>query len=325
LAKLGLATGWSQPAEYAQAAAATRSDMLYVARRASPGAKAVLCDYAHLAPLAPYALAPDSPALVVMHDLISARVADPAAEAATRKVASMSRQQELALLSLCDAVVAIQADEAREVSAALPAQRVLVVPHGVDPVAAAQPGADDSVLFVGSNTAPNIVGLEWFFRDIWPLLKAARADAQLLIAGSVNRAMTAAPDGVRFLGVVDDLAPLYRQAGVVISPLYTGSGLKIKLIEAMAAGKAVVGASVTSQGVEHLVADSMIAADDPAEFAAAVAGLLGDRAARERLGGAALQCAQAHFATEAAFRELTAYIRGNAAELRERMEAAAPG
>jgi GT2 family glycosyltransferase/glycosyltransferase involved in cell wall biosynthesis len=309
LARIGLSPGWSQPAEYAQGAAATRADMLYVARRAPAGAQAVLCDYAYLAPMAAYALSPGAPALVIMHDLISARVADPA-ESATQKVTQLSAAAEFALLGLADGAIAIQAEEAERVRAALPGSRVVLAPHGVSAVGAPQPGEDDLLLFVGSNTAPNIVGLDWFLREIWPEIRAARPGARLKVAGSVARALGAPPEGVSMLGVVDDLAPLYREAGVVISPLYTGSGLKIKLVEALAAGKAVVGASVTAQGVEAVVGAAMVLADDPGEFAAATAALLGNRARREALAGAALACAREHFSTQAAFRELVEYVRG---------------
>jgi succinoglycan biosynthesis protein ExoO len=206
LGKLGVAPGWSKAADYAQGAPATPADQLYAARHAAPNAAAVLCDYAYLAPMAPYALA-DAPCAIIMHDLISARVAD-AKEAATQKVAQMSAAEEFALLGMGDAVIAIQAEEAQRVAAALPARRVLVAAHGAATVADAQPGADDTLLFVGSNTAPNIVGLEWFFREIWPLVRAKRPHATLKVAGSVSRALGAAPAGVTMLGVVPDLAPL---------------------------------------------------------------------------------------------------------------------
>src|SRR5690606_3854767 len=103
------------------------------------------------------------------------------------------------------------------------------------------PGEDDRVLFVGSNTAPNTVGLAWFLEEVWPEVLKRRPSCRLDVAGSVERGFDARDQrGVRFLGLVDDLAPLYRRAGVVVSPLTFGSGLKIKLIEAMAQGKAVV-------------------------------------------------------------------------------------
>ncbi len=307
LGKLGVPGGWSKAAEYAQGAPATRADQLFTARHAAPNAAAVLCDYAYLAPMAAYALA-DAPRAVIMHDLISARVAD-VKEAGTQKVTEMSAAEEFALLGMADAVLAIQAEEGQRVAEALPQRRVLPAPHGVPTAAAPQPGEDDALLFVGSNTAPNIIGLEWFFEQVWPLVRAARPGARLKVAGSAARGLSTAPEGVSLLGVVDDLGPLYAEAGVVISPLYTGSGLKIKLIEAMAAGKAVVGTSVTLQGVEAIAKGAIAHADAPADFAAAIIALAGDGAKRAALGQAALDCANKHFSVEAAFAPLIAYVR----------------
>jgi glycosyltransferase involved in cell wall biosynthesis len=309
LGKLGLAPGWSKPAEAAQRAAATRADQLFIARQAAPNARAVLCDYAFVAPLGPYALATEAPRFTIMHDLMSGRIRDPGKHDAY----DLTAEEEFRLLRQTDSVIAIQEEEARAVRAAVPHADVFVVPHAVVPVAAAQPGADDALLFVGSNTPPNVTGLERFFAEIWPAIRARRPGATLKVAGSVNRAFTTAPEGVRFLGVVEDLAPLYRDAGIVISPLTTGSGLKIKLIEAMAAGKAVVGTSVTLQGVEDIARGAMMVADEPPTFAEAVIALAADSARREALGRAVLAVAREHFSPDRAAAPLIARVRAASA------------
>ncbi|MBC7769875.1 MAG: glycosyltransferase [Phycisphaerales bacterium] len=308
LSKAGV-TGLSRPAEYAQGASATRADRLWIARNAAPDARAVLCDYAFTSALSPYALVANGRSAIIMHDLMSARVAD-AAETNTVKI---SAADEFRMLGLADAVIAIQHEEAAKVRAALPERVVLTAPHAAEPVTAPQPGEDDLLFFVGSNTAPNIVGLEWFYREIWPLIRVKRPAARLKVAGSVARALGTPPEGVTMLGVVGDLAPFYAEAGVVISPLYTGSGLKIKLIEALAAGKAVVGTSVTAQGVERQVAGAMALEDAPGRFADACIELLGQHERRAALAIAALACANAHFSAAACFRELTAFVRGDGA------------
>lgn len=306
LSRVGV-QGLSQPAEYAQGAEATRADQLWIARNAAADSASVLCDYAFTATLAPYALSPDAPSAIIMHDLMSARVAD-TAETNTVKIGAA---EEFRMLGLADAVIAIQHEEAAKVSEALPNRIVLTAPHSTETVTAPQPGEDDTLFFVGSNTAPNIVGLEWFFREIWPAILAKRPLARLKVAGSVARGMGSAPAGVTMLGVVGDLTPLYREAGIVISPLYTGSGLKIKLIEALAAGKAVVGTSVTAQGVETQIAGAMALEDEPAHFAEACVSLLSQHERRAALATAALACANTHFSAAACFRDLIAFVRGD--------------
>lgn len=306
------ALGWDKPAAYAQGAEATRADMLFLARHAPHTPAAVLADYCFATPLAPYALAPETPTLTIMHDLMSARVNDAKAESIPAEVAALTPEKEFALLGQSDAVLAIQAEEAAAVRAALPRTDVILAQHALACAGAPQPGEDDTLLFVGSNTHPNIVGLKRFFDEAWPLIRQARPNARLLAAGSVARGLEAAPEGVSLLGVVDDLAPLYRDAGIVISPLHTGSGLKIKLIEALAAGKAVVGTSVTVQGVADITEGALVVEDDSARFAEAAAALLGDRAQRAALAAKALACAEAHFSEQACFASMLDYLRRRA-------------
>jgi succinoglycan biosynthesis protein ExoO len=177
---------------------------------------------------------------------------------------------------------------------------------------------------VGSNTAPNVLGMAWFFDRVWPEIRRAHPAAELQVAGSVCRALGPAPEGVRYLGVVGALEPLYAGAGVVISPLTAGSGLKIKLVEAMAEGKACVVTSVTLQGVEQELGAAVARADASEAFAEAVGALLYDRAAREALGARALQAVRDGFSPErghAAFREWL-HARGGAAPLLQSQPAA---
>jgi glycosyltransferase involved in cell wall biosynthesis len=312
LRKLGLPVNWSKPAEAAQRADATRADQIFLARHADASAAAVVCDYAFLMPLAPFALAPRARRLVVMHDLMSARIRD----AGKADAYDLSAAAELRLLGQADTIVAIQQEEARAVRAALPEADVIVAPHAAAISSAPRPGEDDALLFVGSNTPPNVTALERFFAEIWPAIRAQKPEARLIIAGSVNRAFDAAPERARFTGVVEDLAPLYRDAGVVISPLYTGSGLKIKLIEAMAAGKAVVGTTITTQGVDG-AGDAMIVADDPIAFANGVIALASDSARREALGRAALRLVHEGFSPETATAAFVARVREAASAARE--------
>ena len=111
-----------------------------------------------------------------------------------------------------------------------------------------------------------------------------------------------------FLGFVEDTTSLYAEAGVVISPLRAGSGLKIKLIEALAHGKAVVATPKTLQGVEALFSQAVCLAEDPNKFASAVTELLIDRNARAALAARGLAAVHAHFSYEACYGELLSHI-----------------
>ena len=242
-----------------------------------------------------------------MHDLFSSRSAQFDRLGAADSVASIEQQAEMALLGKADAVVAIQADEAATVRHCLPGRPVIIAPIAITPVAEPQPGRDGSLLFVGSNTAPNVFGLRWFLETIWRTVRTSLPDATLRIAGSVCGTVRPLPDGVRLLGTVRDLATLYQQAAVVVSPLQVGSGLKIKLIEALGQGKAVVATRVTLQGVEDEVRGAVSVADDPADFAAAVIELLTDEELRIARAKAALELARTRFSSAVCYADLVAF------------------
>jgi GT2 family glycosyltransferase/glycosyltransferase involved in cell wall biosynthesis len=309
LMRMGLVTrSRVKPAAYAIAVPWTREDQLFVATHSPRSSSAVIADYAFVTPAIPYALNPGAPSLVVMHDLFSNRAARFQDLNVSDSVASIDEASEVALLAQADAIVAIQGDEARFVSERLPQRRVLVAPMAVETVDHPQPGDDCTVLFVGTNTAPNIAGLNWFLERVWPELRRDMPDLALLVAGSVCAKFPRVPDGVRLLGFVPDLAPLYADAGVVISPLTLGSGLKIKLIEAMGHGKAIVATGVTVEGVEAAVQSAVQVANDPAEFREAIARLLVDPGFRREQGRKALEAANRHFSSEACYAEFLDFV-----------------
>ncbi len=298
--------GRDTPAAYAVALPVSRADQLFVARHARGQPAAVIADYAFLTELIAYALSPAALGVVVMHDLFSSRAAQFTQVGGDDSTAAIGEDAEMALLALADCVVAIQPAEAAIVARRLPATRVLTAPMAVRPVAAPQPGIG-GVLFVGSGAAPNVDGLAWFLAEIWPAVRAAVPGTVLTVVGGVGREVAATP-GVHIAGRVDDLAPTYRDAAVVISPLRVGSGLKIKLVEALGHGKAVVATSVTLQGIEAATRSAVIVADDPAPFAAGIVALLQDPALRARHAAAALDVAHRHFSAAACYGEIVALI-----------------
>ena len=302
LSRVGLRIGGlARKAPYSIAVPLTDEDRLFIADRVRPSAL-LLVDYAFLTETVPFALQPRTASAVVMHDLFSA-------QDGTRTTVRLDEDAEMALLDRADAIITIQARETEAVRRRLPNKTIILAPMAVEPVAAAQPGADGTVLFIGSNTVPNVDGINWFLREAWPEVVRVHPGARLKVAGSCCPGVEGAGGNVELLGVVGDLAALYREAGVVISPLRLGSGLKIKLVEALGHGKATVVTSVTLQGVEDLLSDMVRRADEAADFSREVVSLLGDRAARQSLGERGLAAARRHFSADACYGELLRYAQ----------------
>ncbi|MEN0073147.1 MAG: glycosyltransferase [Paracraurococcus sp.] len=313
LRKAGLGLGrLVRKAPYAVAVPWRPEDLLHVAARIRGEADVVVADYAFLTPAFPYALSPAARRIVVMHDLFSSRAAQFARAGSMDSVALIDQASELRLLGAADAVVAIQGEEGAFIRQSLPGRQVIVAPLAAEPVAAPQLGEGASLLFVGSDTAPNLDGLRWFLREVLPRIRQAVPQAELHVAGKAGPAIGPLPEAlagaVRILGLVPDLAPHYRAAAVVVSPLLVGSGLKVKLVEALSQGKAVVATSVTLQGVQEECAPAVLPVDEARDFAAEVVALLLDPVLRGERAAASLQVARERFSAASCYAGLLGYL-----------------
>ena len=295
-------------APYSVAESLTRADQLFIARHGPTIGDFLIADYCFLTDAFPYSLRPDSKTAVIMHDRFSSRRDQFTKLRVADSVVSISEKEECSKLAQADIILPIQWEEAEFVRKKVPSRRVIVAPMAASPVSAAQPGKSNVVLFIGSSTAPNVDGVRWFLDECWPQIWSRLPYAKLYVAGTICQTLGPAPRGAMFLGFVKDTKSLYAEAGVVISPLRAGSGLKIKLIEALAHGKAVVATPKTLQGVEALFSQAVCLAEDPDKFASAVTELLIDRNARSDLATRGLAVLHAHFSSELCYGELSRHI-----------------
>ena len=199
------------------------------------------------------------------------------------------RRFEQAVARHADAVIAVCPEEAALVHRLAPGTRVVVAPNGVDPDALAPTPPGDAALFVGLlSYGPNRDAVTWFAREVAPRLGSDGPD--VLVAGrdpGPELEALAGATRLRLLGFVPDLAPLYARAGVFVNPMRGGGGTRLKVLEAMAAGKAVISTSVGAEGLALTPGRDVVIADTAVEFAAAVRGLLASPGQAERLGRAA--------------------------------------
>jgi glycosyltransferase involved in cell wall biosynthesis len=211
-----------------------------------------------------------------------------------------------------DHVLACSADDARELGTLAPQTPMSVVPNGVD-VESCRPAHvrpnPAQLIFVGQMSwFPNRDGVQWFLHDVLPRIIAARDDVQFVLVGrsaglEVPQALRTR---VRLAGFVEDLQPELHAAAIYVVPLRCGSGTRLKVLEAMAFGKAIVTTTIGSQGIDLEHGKEALFADDAESFAAAVLDLLADPARAAQLGVAARAKAQAHYDWRAIGRELLA-------------------
>jgi len=156
-----------------------------------------------------------------------------------------------------------------------------------------------SLVFTGvMDYLPNVDGVIWFCREVWPRIRAAVPRVTFTICGSSpTREVTALGrlPGVTVTGRVPAVAPHLNRAEVAVVPLRIARGVQNKLLEAMAAGLPAVATTTARTGVAAEDGRDLFVADEPTDFAAAVVRLLRDRALRETVGRAARAAVEANY------------------------------
>lgn len=149
------------------------------------------------------------------------------------------------------------------------------------------------LLFTGKmDYRPNIDAVLWFAHEVWPIIRQARPETTWAIVGQKphNRIKHLSKfEGVKITGWVPEIPPYMNASKVYVMPFRVGSGTRFKLIEAMAAGKAVVSTSLGCEGFSLIDRQDLLIEDEPPEFAQAVVRLLEQPEERSRLGQAALR------------------------------------
>jgi glycosyltransferase involved in cell wall biosynthesis len=198
-----------------------------------------------------------------------------------------------------------------------PDAHIVAVANGIRIPAAASPGSEPSVLFLGNfGYPPNADGATRLATEIWPRIRSAVPEAKLLLAGDHADRLPQAvrnADGVEVLGFVEDLVGLYARAQVVACPLRVGSGVRIKILEAAAWGKPVVATYVAAEGIPLTSDREFLLEDDPALFAEHCVRLLRDPVRRKLLGDQARAAMKRLYDRDRVVLEIGEHLRSAAA------------
>lgn len=206
------------------------------------------------------------------------------------------RDFETAAWKSVDAVVTMSPKDQAAVAGA---RRAVCLPNGVDTERFSPSGRDPEprrLLFIGSFAhLPNLLALDFFLREVWPLLQSrfrlhiiAGARHQYYLEYHGNRvAIDLSGPGLEVEGFVADVRRAYSRAELVLAPLVVSAGTNIKVLEGMAMGRVLVGTPTGFAGIDLAPGREMIVADSAAEMAERILALSSDSAARKRIEKAA--------------------------------------
>lgn len=191
-----------------------------------------------------------------------------------------------------DLYVVASEREAQWVRQVVPEAKVALIPNGVDtryfkPQPKTRPDSH-TLLFVGTlSYEPNADGVQWFCHEIYPRIRARVPEVRLFIVGRdpppTVQSLGQIP-GVAVTGWVEDVRPYLAESTIVIVPLRNGGGTRLKILEALAMGKAVVSTSIGAEGLDVTHGQDILIANTPDAFTEAVERLLSDAPLRCELG-----------------------------------------
>ena len=257
-------------------------------RFAEVASRAALVQFEHTQ--SAYYAAPERvPSILSLHNLDSS-VARSAARQRRRGSVPWLREQNRAaalrvverrVLPLADRVLCVSEEDAQAVFRA--GGRALLAPNGVDDefFIPPQPDSGERALFFGHfGYEANRRGVERFMAEGWPRVRHLRPSARLAIAGGgmdeALRMRLDAVEGVEVLGLVGDLPGVLAAARAVVVPIWEGGGTRLKVLEALAAGRPVVATGLGASGVGFEDGRHGLLGERPEELAAALSVLLAD-------------------------------------------------
>jgi sugar transferase (PEP-CTERM/EpsH1 system associated) len=192
------------------------------------------------------------------------------------------------------------ADLAGATGAALHAE---VIPIAVDtdelPFVARGPAARHVVSVATMFYPPNIEGIHWFATEVFPSIRRAVPGTEFRVVGARPPAhiqqLSGPESGIVVTGYVQDLDPILDESAVLVVPLHSGSGMRVKIVEAFSRGIPIVSTTVGVEGIDARAGEHLLVADDPRDFAAAVSRLLQDPIEAARLARAGRELVESRY------------------------------
>lgn len=234
-------------------------------------------------------------------ETLAANSGNPLKKAYLKFLTGRLRQYEHAVIKKCDALVNITALDSDHFRVNGYNKQILTIPFGIDTQrydVLRKKEAQPSLFHLGAlDWMPNQQGLLWFLENCWLKLLDSHPSLKFHVAGRNI------PQWFRDLkypnvvieGEVEDAVTFMNQHSVMVVPLFSGSGMRTKIIEGMALGKVIVSTTVGVSGIEATHAKEILIADTPGHFVKSIDDCLNDSAYAERISSNCIELVKKNY------------------------------
>jgi len=236
---------------------------------------------------------------------------------------------EQRFLPYFDRVLAVSEEDRRVLSQYCPAEKIRVIPNAVElnSLPASTKSEAHSLYFAGRlDYPPNRDAILWFYREVWPLVRSRIPDLHCYVVGGGREGVASqlGDNHFQLLGEVEKTETYLRPSAMAIVPVRTGGGTRFKILEAWAAGKAVISTTKGAEGLAARHGENIWLADTASGFAEGILRLLSDGALRSRLGERGWKTVEECYSLERLQESLTAALPDHIV-LRRKAREAEPG
>ena len=182
------------------------------------------------------------------------------------------REYELSVLDQVDGIAAISSADKTKYESLGISKPIVTIPFGIDldNYELDEKTAPELALFhLGSmDWMPNLEAVLWFLDDVWPLVNKAQPNLKLYLAGRQmpEDLKSRSLPNLEIVGEVENAKSFMRSKAIMVVPLLSASGIRVKIIEGMALGKAIVSTSIGGEGIDYTDGVNIQIADTPAQF-----------------------------------------------------------
>lgn len=249
---------------------------------------------------------------------VAAASTNPLKKAYLSLLAKRLKQYELSMLNRYDAILPITEIDGNSFRMSGCKVPVMVVPFGLDAGEYDMPPQPEktTLFHIGAmDWIPNMQAIEWFLENVWDKLLEKHPGIELYLAGRNMPKNLKGGDkkNVIIMGEVADAKAFMREHSIMVSPLFSGGGMRIKIIEGMAMGKAVISTEIGVEGISAESGKHLLLAAKPEEFVEAISKCINDKEYRSEIGRNARRLVEDRYDNKAICRRISAFYHELAA------------